>query len=254
EHVSELTREAREFIHKNNLMDLPERETLKVLPTPSFLIPVLPFAAYMSSEKFSKKQDGIYIVTPPEERDEMMKEHCYASLKNVAVHEAYPGHHLQISSANLQPNLIRSIVSGNETVEGWAHYCEQLMAEKGFLGKEEIFMQLIDQIWRACRIIVDIKMHTGQMGVEEAKKFMIEHTGMEEKPAYAEVRRYTSMPGYQFTYYLGKYMLLEFQKELKEKMGEKYTEQFFHNTILESGGMPIHYLKRLFAIRMSERM
>ena len=250
EHVKELTEEAKEFIIKNDLMDVPEEEDLKVAPTPSFLIPILPFAAYMPPEKFSTHQMGEYIVTPIEGNENMLKEHSYASCKNTAVHEAYPGHHLQIASANLQPNLIRTIVQGDETVEGWAHYCEQLMAEKGFLGDHEIFIQLIDQLWRAVRIIVDVKIHQGKMSFEEAKELMITKIGMEESAVIAELKRYTATPSYQFSYLLGKVLLLELREEIKEKLGNKYSDRFFHNTILHNGGLPIHFLRRLFDIKI----
>ncbi|MFX0085853.1 MAG: DUF885 domain-containing protein [Candidatus Hodarchaeota archaeon] len=252
EHISDLNKEAREFVLKNELMDLPEGERLQVLTTPSYLVPLLPFAAYISPEKFSKDQTGIYIVTPTEGRDEMLKEHSYASCKNTAVHEGYPGHHVQLTAANLQPSLIRSIVQGEETVEGWAHYCEQLMAEKGFLGKKEIFIQLLDQLWRAVRIIVDIKLHTSQMTFDEAKDFMITEIGMNEQAVLAELKRYTFTPGYQFSYLLGKFMILELRDEVKQKMGSLYSDRFFHNTILESGGIPIEFLRRLFNIRIAE--
>ncbi|MFX0182315.1 MAG: DUF885 domain-containing protein [Candidatus Hodarchaeota archaeon] len=251
EHVRELTLESRKFIQEHDSMDLPTGEELQVLPTPSYLIPMIPFAAYIQPERFSKRQIGQYMVTPIESRDEMLKEHSYASCKNIAVHEGYPGHHLQLTCANLQPNLIRSIVEGIETIEGWAHYCEQLMAEKGFLGREEIFIQLVDQLWRAVRIIVDIKMHNGQMSFEEAKVFMMNEVGMDENAVIAELKRYTLTPGYQLSYLLGKFMILELRDYVKQKMSNKYTDQFFHNTILNSGGIPIFFLKRLFDIQIA---
>ena len=252
EHITELTKDTRKFILENDLMDVPEGEKLQVIPTPSFLIPIIPFAAYMSAEKFSKNQVGQYIVTPLEGREEMLKQHSYASCKNVAVHEGYPGHHLQIVSANLQPNLIRSIVNGTETIEGWAHYCEQLMAEKGFLGKKEVFSQLVDQLWRAVRIIVDVKLHTGQMTFDEAKEFMIKEIGMNENAVMAELKRYTATPSQPLSYLIGKFMLLEVRDEVREKMGEKYTDKFFHNVILDSGGFPIHFLRRLYDLKISQ--
>jgi uncharacterized protein (DUF885 family) len=252
EHVAELTKESRSFVIDNDLMDVPKDETLQVIPTPTFLIPIIPFAAYMSPEKFSEEQVGVYIVTPTEGKEEMLKEHSYASCKNVAVHEGYPGHHLQLTSGNLQPSLVRSIVNGTETVEGWAHYCEQLMAEKGFLDKRGVFIQLVDQLWRAVRIIVDVKLSSGQMTLEEAKQMMMKEIGMAETAVVAELKRYTANPGYQFSYLLGKFMLLELRDEIKEKMGNRYSDKFFHNTILKNGGLPIHYLRKLFDIKIAE--
>ncbi len=254
QHIANLTKEARAFIIAHNLMDVPENESIRVVPTPSFLTPIIPTAAYLSPEIFSPKQEGQYWVTITEGSEERLKAHSRAGSKNTAVHEAYPGHHLQIVSANLQPNLIRKITSmvAHETVEGWAHYCEQLMAEKGFLGKTEVFMQLAGQLFRAMRIIIDIKLHTGQMTIDEAKAFMIEETGMLENIAVAELNRYTSTPSYPLSYLLGKLMLLELRDEIQSQMGDQYSDQFFHNTILHSGGIPIHFLRKLFQLRIAQ--
>jgi len=260
--TKEYIAEARRFIEKNNLMTLPNNEAIEVLPTPSFMIPIVPFAIHMPAEKFSNQFLGQYLITPVEDNLELLKEHSHAACKNKAVHEAYPGHHLQFVLSNSQANLIRSIlfdhhfqpVAGAEALEGWAHYCEQFMAEKNFLGKKEVFIQLIEQIWRAVRIIVDVKLHTGQMTFKEAKDFMMKEIGMAESSVLAELKRYTSRPTYPLSYLLGKTMLLELRDEVKQKMGEKYNDKFFHDIILSNGGLPIFYLRKLFYLRISEIM
>ena len=92
------------------------------------------------------------------------------------------------------------------------------------------------------------------MTFDEAKVFMVEEIGIDENAVIAELKRYTFTPGYQFSYLLGKFMLLELREEVKQKMGHSYTDRFFHNTILQSGGIPIHFLRRLFDIRINEIM
>ncbi len=254
QHVTHITKEARAFILEHNLMDVPENESLRVIPTPSFLAPLISRAAYRPPEMFSMKQEGQYLVTATEESEKILKEHSYAGSKNAAVHEAYPGHHLQIVSANLQPNLIRKITCriGGETIEGWAHYCEQFMAEKGFLGKTEVFMQLDGQLFRAMRIIIDIKLHTGQMTFDEAKEFIIKEAGMAETIAVTELKLYTKFPSFFLDYLFGKLMLLKLRDEIQSQMGDQYSDQFFHNTILQSCAMPIHFTRRLFQIRIAQ--
>ncbi len=125
------------------------------------------------------------------------------------------------------------------------------MTEKGFSGEKEIFIQLIDQLWRAIRIIVDVKIHTGQLTFDEAKELMIKEIGMEEYAVDAELKRYTMTPGYPLSYLLGKQLLLDLREDVKEKLGDKYSDQFFHNTILENGGLPNHFLKRLFDMQIT---
>ncbi|NHJ87035.1 MAG: DUF885 domain-containing protein [Asgard group archaeon] len=253
--------EARTFIEKNDLADLQNNESIEVIPTPSFMIPIVPFAIHMPAEKFSKQFLGQYLITPIEDNPELLKEHCHAACKNKAVHEAYPGHHLQFVLSNSQENLIRSIlfdhhfqpVAGAEALEGWAHYCEQYMAEKGFLGRKEIFIQLIEQIWRAVRIIVDVKIHTGKMTFEEAKEFMMKEIGMNETAVLAELKRYTTRPTYPLSYLLGKIMIIELREEIKQKMGDKYTDKFFHDIILSNGGLPIYFLRKLYYLRISKK-
>ena len=90
------------------------------------------------------------------------------------------------------------------------------------------------------------------MTFDEAKDFMVKEIGMDENAVLAELKRYTATPGYQFSYLLGKILLLELRDEIIEKMGDKYTDKFFHNTILHNGGLPIYFLRQLFDIKIKE--
>ena len=92
------------------------------------------------------------------------------------------------------------------------------------------------------------------MTFDEAKQFMFEEIGMDEQAIIAELKRYTFTPGYQLSYLFGKFLLLDLRDHVREKLGDRYSEQFFHNTILDSGGIPIHFLKRLFDIRIAKML
>ena len=137
---------------------------------------------------------------------------------------------------------------GTETIEGWAHYCEELMLEEGFYDnpKKAELILVNGQIWRAVRIIVDIELHCKQRTVEEAIKMLMKEATMDETSATAEVTRYTFSPGYQLSYLIGKLLIDDLRKEVKEKMGDKFTLKFFHDTILQSANMPYFFLKQLF--------
>jgi uncharacterized protein (DUF885 family) len=165
---------------------------------------------------------------------------------NTAVHEAFPGHFLQGAISN-RGSFIRLLADGPETIEGWAHYCEEMMVQKGFIADLETrFVQVNDMIWRAVRIIVDVKLSRGEMSFEEAVNMLVTETGMSQEGATAEVKRYTQSPSYALSYLLGKHLILKLKEELKQKMGNKFSEKFFHDTITANGYLPMSMLRKIF--------
>ncbi len=248
EEVRKVNEEARTFVRDHRVATLPPAERLLVKETPIFLRPILPFAAYMSPPRFEKVQEGIYIVTPPSNGEDMLREHNYASIRNTAVHEGYPGHHLQLSAANLNPSRIRVLAGGTgvaEMVEGWAHYCEDLMREVGFMDTPEIrFVQLQDIIWRALRILIDVDLHAGRMTFDQAVQMLVMEAGMAEASAIAEVKRYTQYPTYQLSYLLGKHLIKGLREEVEERMGDRFSLAFFHDSIIYAGSIPFFLLRQ----------
>jgi uncharacterized protein (DUF885 family) len=244
--------EARRFVQEKNIATVYPEDVLLVEETPAFLAPVIPFAALMMPAKFDKPQIGIYIVTRPKDPANLGKHLNYHSIRNTAVHEAFPGHFLQGAISN-RGSFIRLLAEGTETVEGWAHYCEELMREKGFITDLETrFIQINDMIWRAVRIIVDVKLSKGEMSFDEAVEMLVREAGLSKEAAVAEVRRYTQTPGYPLSYLLGKHLILNLKEEIKQKMGDKFDEKFFHDTIIANGYLPISMLRKIFQQKMSK--
>ncbi len=240
---------ARDFVAEHDLGALPSGETLSVIPTPEYLRRVMPFAAYFSPAKFDADPRGLYIVTPSVDDDpRAMREHNRASISNTSIHEAYPGHHHQLSAAMRHPSLARLMVDAPEFVEGWGMYCEQMMREEGFdATPQHRVIMYTDAIWRACRIILDIRLHRGEIGVDEAIDFLVEHTGFERPNATAEVHRYTYTPTYQLSYLLGKVLLLRLRDDEKSRLGTDFSLGRFHDALLYSGSLPISFHRRLLA-------
>ena len=138
-----------------------------------------------------------------------MREHNYASISNTSIHEAYPGHHLQLDIARRNRSLTRLLADAPEFVEGWGMYSELMMREQGFdAGPRFRLVMHTDAIWRACRIILDVRMHRGELTVDEATDFLVEHTRFERPNAAAEVEWYTYRPTYPLSYLLGRTLLL----------------------------------------------
>jgi uncharacterized protein (DUF885 family) len=240
---------ARAYIAEHGIVTLPPGEQISVMPTPEYLRTVIPFAAYFEPPKFDKHPSGIYIVTPSVGDDpNAMREHYYGGISNTSVHEAYPGHHLQLSAATRHPSLVRLLTDAPEFVEGWGMYSEQMMREQGFDdGPEFLLAMHTDAIWRACRIILDVRMHRGELSVDEATAFLVEHTGFEHANAQAEVFRYTYTPTYQLSYLLGKVLLLQLRADEQRRLGDRFSLKDFHDALMRNGSLPISFQRRLLA-------
>jgi uncharacterized protein DUF885 len=239
---------AREFVGERGLVTLPEQDVLEVLETPAFLRPLTPFAAYEPPAYLETRQVGLYYVTPPATEADM-GENNRASIVNTSVHEAYPGHHLQFACANTHPSLAR-MLSGfiaDEFVEGWAHYCEQLMFEEGFSNTPELrLIQLNDLIWRACRVVCDVELSRGRMRPAEAVRMLVEESRMDVDRATAEVQRYTFTPGYQLSYLYGRHLLMQLRDRVRAGSHGGFELRKFHDTLLYSGSLPAAFWDRLF--------
>jgi uncharacterized protein (DUF885 family) len=244
---------ARQHLIDRDIVTVPPDERIDVIETPEYLRNVIPFAAYFSPPKFDPRPKGIYIVTPSVGHDpHAMREHNFSSISNTSIHEAYPGHHLQLSVANSHPSMTRLMTDAPEFTEGWGMYSEQMMREQGFDAAANFRLNLhTDAIWRACRIILDVRMHRGEIGVEEAIRFLVEQTSFEEANARAEVRRYTYTPTYQLSYLLGKVLLLGLRADEQARLGDAFSLRDFHDTLLRNGSLPISFHRRILSERIA---
>jgi uncharacterized protein (DUF885 family) len=238
---------SRRFLIERDLVTVPDDERIDVIETPEYLRNVVPFAAYFEPAAFDPSPEGIYVVTPSVDGDpNAMREHNFSSISNTSIHEAYPGHHLQLDTARRHPSLTRMLADAPEFVEGWGMYSELMMREQGFdAGPAFRLAMHTDAIWRACRMILDIRMHRGEMTVEEATDFLVEQTSFEGPNAYAEIQWYTFRPTYPLSYLLGRTLLLGLRADEQRRMGERFSLKGFHDTLLRNGSLPISFHRRL---------
>jgi uncharacterized protein (DUF885 family) len=240
---------AKRHLVDHDLATIPDGERIEVVPTPEYLRNVIPFAAYFEPAAFDPAPEGIYIVTPSVGGDpNAMREHNYASISNTSIHEAYPGHHLQLDTARRNRSLTRLLADAPEFVEGWGMYSELMMREHGFdAGPAFRVVMHTDAIWRACRIILDIRLHRGELSVEEAIDFLVEQTSFERPNAEAEVKWYTYRPTYPLSYLLGRTLLLGLRADEQGRLGERFSLKAFHDTLMRNGSVPISFHRRLLA-------
>lgn len=243
---------SKNFVKESEIATIPENEKLTIIETPEYLWPIIPYAAYMQPGIFEEEMEGLFLVTPAnpdasaEEKEKKLKGHYNAKLPITTLHEGYPGHHLQLVWAVSNGTDVRKMGMFLSTlfIEGWAFYCEEMMEDMGYIDAPiQKLGRLSDQLWRAARIILDVKLHCKGMQVEEAVEFLVDKCQLERGNALAEVRRYSSSPTQPQSYLMGKREILKIiDKYMKENPDKSLKE--IHNDILAAGSLPpklMHY-------------
>jgi len=236
----------KKFIERNDLISVPAGEPVVVAPTPEFYR--WSFASMWTPGPFeSKPTRAYYYLTdadptwPADRQVEYLRDYNLPTLWSVSIHEVYPGHflhyqHLRKVTAKARKSILFASAS---FVEGWAHYCEQMMIENGF-GREDHSIrlgQLAESLIRLVRFIVGIKLHTEDMSVEQGVRLFREEAYLEEATARREAERGTFDPTY-LVYSAGKMMLLKLRQDYKAQQGKAFSLRTFHDTLLSNGTAP----------------
>jgi uncharacterized protein (DUF885 family) len=247
-YAAEMTR-SRQFLEENHLLPVLDGE-LQVVETPAFLRPLIPFAAYQPPGAFSQDRTGLFYVTPPpsdvgpESVERALRDHCVHELACTAVHEGYPGHHLQYLNAQAQPRTVRKVIGTPVTIEGWALYCEEMMDEAGFYRtSEERLFQRLALLWRAVRVVADVGLHTRGMAFDEAVGLLTGRVYFDRVHAEAEVRRYCARPAYQLCYAVGLRELKRLRSRYSSVAGSDFTPRSFHTELLSYGALPVSLIR-----------
>ena len=217
--------------------------TLVVQETPAFLRPLMPFAAYLPPAVLADDAIGTFYVTSPAPGHNPGM-HSIHEIAATSIHEAWPGHHLQMLSARRSPSLVRRVSWTPVTVEGWALYCEELMLEEGFYTSlEERLFQRLHLLWRAIRIVLDVGLHTRGMTPEQAVDMLVDRVAMDRPRAVAEVSRYCAWPTYQLSYAVGRRELLRLREAWRAEVGPDVPIREFHDRVLSYGGLPVSLIR-----------
>jgi uncharacterized protein (DUF885 family) len=225
---------------------------LQVVETPTFLRRVIPGIAMDGPAPLDEDQTGFMYIRPlPDAFDTAQARRYYNSglrhgHRGGIVHEGFPGHFLQLSLANRNPSFVRRLQFNTCLIEGWALYCEQEVVEQGLYPPDSFpeLRWLGGVRFRAARIIVDAKLHTGQMNYDDAWRFMMEKCGSDTAFFKAEVRRYCLSPSQPMSYLVGKTQLLALRDEYRRKTGDRFSLKDFHDQVLAEGSIPVSLIRR----------
>jgi len=181
----------------------------------------------------------------PREVEEYMEQFNRGVILSTAIHEAYPGHYLQGLWLTKAPSKARKLIPAFTYVEGWAHYCEQMMLDEAY-GNGDLKLrlgQLQDALLRNARYIAGIEMHTGNMTFAQGVDFFVKEGFQTRAAAEKETKRGTSDPTYLY-YTLGKLEILKLREDYRKARGKAFTLEEFHNKFLSQGMPPIKLVRK----------
>jgi uncharacterized protein (DUF885 family) len=248
-----------EFIRAHNIVTIPSDVRPIVRETPPFMRATT-FASMDTPGPFEMNATEAYFnVTLPDPKMTPAQVEGYMHSFNVgtvistAVHEAYPGHYVQFLWVPQAPTRVRKILGANTNVEGWAHYCEQMMLENGYGqpgagakdDREAKFLrlgQLQDALLRNARFIVGIQMHTGNMTIDQAEEFFQKEGYQSKETAVVETKRGAGDPTYLY-YTLGKLEIMKLRADMQKKEGSAFSLQKFHDEFLKQGFPPVKIVR-----------
>jgi len=240
----------RAFVRTKNIMTPPMSENLTVAETPEYARSTS-FASMDAPGAFERvATESYFYVTPPDPQwDERRKEEHLSfynrySLPIIAIHEVYPGHYYQHLALKQQRSRVRTALASASFVEGWAHYCEQMMLDEGFGGNNAKlrFAQLNAALLRLCRYLVGLHLHTQGMSYEQGVDFFMREGYQERVNAEREARRGTLDPTY-LVYTLGKMQIMKLREEYRARMGASFKLGEFHDRLLSYGMPPIKIIR-----------
>jgi len=219
-------------------------------PVPDYVAPRTT-AAYYQRPRGDGTKAGIFFMNTYN-----LKSRPLYTVEALSLHEAVPGHHLQIALQQEIDNLPRFRRYGGFTVfvEGWALYAERLGLEAGFYEDPySDFGRLTMEIWRACRLVVDTGIHYFGWSREKAISFLRDNSAMSEHNIRAEVDRYISWPGQALAYKIGELKIRELRAQAEEELGERFDIRGFHDMLLGSGAVPLDVLEANVAAWIAEQ-
>ena len=235
------------FIKRQRIVSMPSGAPVEVAPTPRFYR--WTFASMWTPGPFEARPlRAFYYITdvepswPVERKDEHLRDFNYGALWSISIHEVFPGHFLHYQHLRQVDSKLRKSILFSSTafVEGWAHYCEQMMIDEGFRKSDHHVRlgQLAEALIRLCRFIVGIRLHCEDMSVEQGVRFFREEAFLEEPSARREAERGTFDPSY-ILYTAGKLMILKLREDYKAHAGSDYSLRGFHDTLLANGTVPL---------------
>src|ERR1700719_1811158 len=253
-YAQKIVTEATDFVKEHDLVTVPATP-LDVIVMPEFKRGVA-IAYCDAAGPLEKNGKTFYAVAPtPNDWSKDRKESFYREYNNymirdLTVHEAMPGHYLQLAHANEfhAPTLVRAVFQSGTFVEGWAVYCEQMMAEQGYGGPEVKMEQLKMRLSAIANAILDQSIHAGNMSEQQAMNLMMKEAFQQEGEAVAKWKRARLTSTQLSTYFVGVSEHLALREAAKKKSGDEFNLKKYNDQVISFGSPPVKYVRELLGL------
>jgi uncharacterized protein (DUF885 family) len=252
--TQKVVKEATDFVRSKNLVTVPATP-LDVIVMPEFKRGQA--IAYCDSPGPLEKNGKTFFAVAPtpndwnqQRKDSFFREYNNYMVRDLTVHEAMPGHYLQLAHSNefRAPTLVRAIFQSGTFIEGWAVYGEQVMAEAGYGGPEVKMEQLKMRLRVICNAIIDQSIHAGNMSEQEALDVMMKEGFQQEGEAVAKWKRARLSSSQLSTYFVGVTEHLALREQAKARDGAKFDLKKYNDTVISFGSPPVKYVRELMGL------
>lgn len=261
--VEELVRDAeatveriRQFIRERDILKLPEPDRCRIIEMPEFQRGFS--VAYLNpAPPLDPDASSYYAVSPPPRDwdarrvESYLQEYNRHMLQILTIHEAYPGHYVQLEYANRHPSLIRKVYSSGVFAEGWAVYTEQMMLDQGY-GEGDLALrlnQLKFYLRAVINAILDHQMHCRDMTDEQAKDLLMNRGFQSEGEALGKIQRAKLSSTQLSTYFVGRMAFDRLRQKVQRQQGEAFHLGRYHEAVLRHGSIPVKYLPELLGAK-----
>ncbi len=251
--------EIKAFIKEKDILRLPDPDRCAIIEMPefqrgnstAFLNPAPPLDP--------KAQSHYAVSPPPLDWDDhrvktYLEEYNSAMMKILTIHEAYPGHYVQLEYSNRNPSLIRKVLYSGTFAEGWAVYTEQMMLDQGF-GNGDLGLRL-NQLKFYLRAVInstlDYQMHCEHMTDAEALKLLVEGGFQTEGEALGKIIRSKQSSCQLSTYFVGRTAFYRLRQQVQREMGDKFDLGRYHEAVMAHGTLPVKFLPELVRERLKK--
>ncbi|MBA2237903.1 MAG: DUF885 domain-containing protein [Lysobacter sp.] len=245
------TEQATAFVREKNLVTVPDTP-VQIILMPEFQRGVA--VAYCDSPgPLDKHLDTFYAVSPipddwtQEQVDSFLREYNTRSIHELSIHEAMPGHYLQLAHSNRYPSVLRAVLGSGPFVEGWGMYAEKIMADAGYMDNDPL-MQLIQRKWAlraTANAILDQAIHVDGMSRDEAMELMTRTTFQQEREAAGKWVRAQLTSAQLPTYFVGYSEHVDLRGEMESRGGEAFDAKAYHDAVLSYGSPPVRFVRQL---------
>ena len=251
DYAKKVVTEATDFVKRHDVVSVPNMP-LDVIAMPEFKRGVA--IAYCDAPgPLEKNGKTLFAVAPTpkdwskERKESFFREYNNYMIRDLTVHEAMPGHFLQLARSNefRAPTLVRAIFQSGPFIEGWAVYCEQVMAEQGYGGPEVKMQQLKMRLRAICNAILDQSIHAGNMSEQEAMDLMTKEAYQQEGEAVAKWKRARLTSAQLSTYFVGATEHLDLRAAEQKKLGDQFNLKKYNDQVISYGSPPVKYVREI---------